>query len=927
MMNILKRISNQILKGAVVGLLMLSILAIGATAAQAVVDGYLEVDPEFAIPGGQVTVIVHLDPSASTTLYGIDAYLYYDSSVVEVASIDNTLDTQGQWFLNNVVDDPSNDRVSCSKGAMAAMGLYGLTISADYELYAVTFNVLPGAAMGPNTIYLGRPADGAFFTLLNEVNANVTGTATDGEFDVIGEITSLGDNDGYQGDLVTTTINGENFTGANAVEFSGSGVTGTISNVTASSCDVSILVAGNAASGARNVTIKQGSTVLAYGASKFTVQNDSVVLSPDNGIEGNTIAVSVAGTGTHFNSNLPDVVFSGSGVTVTDRQATSNTSMTFNAVIANGAAAGNRTVTITVSGVPGGGTETMTDTFTVVAAAAGTVTNVNPGSAYQGDALEDVVITGTGFTGAVSVSMGSGITASNVTVNSDTELTVDLEIDASTTAGNKSVSVSDGSTTIASGSNQFTVNASSITIDPVEGDAGETVSVTINGTGSHFTASTPTIDGGTDITVTNVSVTDDETLTADFELDSAASGAQTITVTTTGVPGGGDEELDVTFTINEASEEADPDIIVIDDFEGGHVTTYTTYGDGNNDPTFTRQGTEVHEGSNAAEILYNFNATSMGDWGGGVEAPLNEVIDFAHAQSVSLMVKGDGSTNSVRLDLIEDSATDGEIYSSPAIPLSGTDWTEVSFSVDEFTINEYSPSGNGTFDQIIEEYRLVYTTTGTSAANHYVDYIVASVDTVAPTSDAPVIDAVTPNEAAIATIITINGSNFGATQNDSQVIFDDAISTLIVDEAILWSDTLIQIAVPEGLESKAYALKVYKRDLTLGVDALSNAVAFTVIAMADIVKAYPNPFNPLVESTSIQVSVTSTTNVGIYIYDITARLVYKTVQTLNAGTTLIPWDGKLFTGEYCGDGVYLVRVVNEDSKTLLSKGKIIAIKR
>jgi flagellar hook assembly protein FlgD len=66
--------------------------------------------------------------------------------------------------------------------------------------------------------------------------------------------------------------------------------------------------------------------------------------------------------------------------------------------------------------------------------------------------------------------------------------------------------------------------------------------------------------------------------------------------------------------------------------------------------------------------------------------------------------------------------------------------------------------------------------------------------------------------------------------------------------------------------------------------------------------------------------------VGVYIYDVTGRLVYQTTQTLTTGTTNIEWDGKIFTGQTAGDGAYLIRIVNEGNKTLISKGKIIVIK-
>jgi flagellar hook assembly protein FlgD len=161
------------------------------------------------------------------------------------------------------------------------------------------------------------------------------------------------------------------------------------------------------------------------------------------------------------------------------------------------------------------------------------------------------------------------------------------------------------------------------------------------------------------------------------------------------------------------------------------------------------------------------------------------------------------------------------------------------------------------------------------------------------------------------------------------VIFDDGTTTTAVDadDCTSWSDTAITLAVPTGLESRTYGLKVYRRDSTLVTGAYSDPISFTVIATSVTLKAYPNPFNPYADTLKMQVSVTSDTRVGVYIYDIAARLIYKTETTLSTGTTNVEWDGKLFTGQYAGDGTYLIRVVDESSKALISKGKVMVVKQ
>ncbi|MFA4858886.1 MAG: Ig-like domain-containing protein, partial [Candidatus Margulisiibacteriota bacterium] len=201
-----------------------------------------------------------------------------------------------------------------------------------------------------------------------------------------------------------------------------------------------------------------------------------------------------------------------------------------------------------------------------------------------------------------------------------------------------------------------------------------------------------------------------------------------------------------------------------------------------------------------------------------------------------------------------------------------------------------------------------------------------SVETVTTT---PAISGISPDEAAIGTSITISGSDFGDSAGLSQVIFDDGAHTAAVDadDCTYWSDGTITLLVPTGLESKSYGVKVYRRDSTMVTGAYSNSYSFTVIAMSTTLKAYPNPFNPYADTLKMQVSVTADTRVGVYIYDIAARLVYKTEATLSTGTTNIEWDGKLFTGQLAGDGTYLIRIIDEGAKTLISKGKVIVVKQ
>jgi len=90
---------------------------------------------------------------------------------------------------------------------------------------------------------------------------------------------------------------------------------------------------------------------------------------------------------------------------------------------------------------------------------------------------------------------------------------------------------------------------------------------------------------------------------------------------------------------------------------------------------------------------------------------------------------------------------------------------------------------------------------------------------------------------------------------------------------------------------------------------------------------YPNPFDPQVEPTHIVIELEQATNVGIYVYDVTARQVWKRVVYLPAGYNEVIWDGYTYFSKIGDNGVYLLRVIDEDSREFIGKGKPLIIKR
>ena len=155
-------------------------------------------------------------------------------------------------------------------------------------------------------------------------------------------------------------------------------------------------------------------------------------VNPASGIQGQTLPVVI--TGTKFAG--PTTVSFGTGITVNSVTVDNLTQVITNISIAGGATSGAHNVSVTTIG----GTATLTGGFTVNLPAAPTITSVNPASGIQGQTLT-VVITGTKFAGPTIVSFGTGITVNNLTVNSLTQITANISIDANAAAGARSVSV------------------------------------------------------------------------------------------------------------------------------------------------------------------------------------------------------------------------------------------------------------------------------------------------------------------------------------------------------------------------------------------------------------------------------------------------------------------------------------------------------
>jgi len=263
-------------------------------------------------------------------------------------------------------------------------------------------------------------------------------------------------NAGMQGNSYTVTITGENTNfvqGTTQVSFENSGIT--VDSVTVQSSTVvnaSITIASTAPTGLGDVTVTTGSEIVVC-YDDFTVQQTvlgCVSVAPSFGYQGDTDKLlTITGQNTHFVQGTTQVSFSGTGITVISgtTQVSSSTEVSVRINIAETAAIGMRTVTVTT------GSEIIqcTNAFQVLEKQIACL-EVSPPNGMQDSQNLRVVITGqyTHFVqGTTQVSFENpGITITSTTVDSATQITVLIDIVGDALAGTGDVTVATGTEVI-----------------------------------------------------------------------------------------------------------------------------------------------------------------------------------------------------------------------------------------------------------------------------------------------------------------------------------------------------------------------------------------------------------------------------------------------------------------------------------------------
>ena len=498
------------------------------------------------------------------------------------------------------------------------------------------------------------------------------------------------------------------------------------------------------------------------------------------------VGVSVTIKGTSFGSSqgTSTVTFNG---TVGTPTTWANTSI--KVPVPAGATTGN--VVVTVNGVPSNGVS-----FTVLPTPS--ITSLTPSS---GPAGAVVTIAGTNF-GATQGS--STVVFDNTTATptawSNTSIQVPVPTGAAT--GNVVVTVSG----VASNGVSFTVlpTPSITSLTPTSAAVG--VSVTIKGTsfGSSQGTSTVTFNGtvGTPTTWANTSIK-----------VPVPAGATTgnVVVTVNGVPSNG-----VRFTVLPT-----PSITSLTPSSGpaGAVVTIA----GTNFGATQGSSTVVFDNTTATPTAWSNTSIQVPVPTGAATGNVVVTVSGVASNGVSFTVLPTPSITSltptsaaVGVSVTIKGTSFGSSQGTSTVTFNGTVGTPTTWA--NTSIKVPVPAGATTGNVVV---------TVNGVPSNGVSF------TVLPT---PSITSLTPSSGPAGAVVTIAGTNFGATQGSSTVVFDNTTAT-----PTAWSNTSIQVPVPTGAATGNVVVTVS------GV--ASNGVSFTVLPTPSITSLTPT-------SAAVGVSVT-----------------------------------------------------------------------
>ena len=699
----------------------------------------------------------------------------------------------------------------------------------------------------------------------------------------------------------------------------------------------------------------QTAPILSLNSNQATViPAATIAIDPSTVDEGwQDVVMTISGANTHFDGTTTVTFTPAGSATLPDPNIVGQV-ITLGGVDFADGFTGPVTVTVTTGG------EIVTTTFTVnavadpdVAVAPSSLTfNFTIGGAAP--AAQTVTVTDANSTGALNWTASESLAWLNITASGagdgDTlSVSVTTDQPADNYSGNITVTDAAGdSVTIPVTYNVTEAGNHNPTAPTLTAPANGAVGVS-NTPAFEWNPSTDA-DGDTvtyTLTVTGAGgATNYPSVTSPYTLATAlADGAYTWSVAANDGRGGSAASSTFGFTAGAITE------VVIDDFSGAEVNAGAdaTWGNGDDsyypfsendtaNPIMAQQSGSAPNGTHYLGIALPAVPAPESDKGyswRGYSATLSTPADISAFANIKFSLKGDGVSDALLKLQLTDGANhivavaDSDTTHLPNM-LTAT-WQEVSIPVSALVPTAASAPGAFDYTDVVS-YQFVFTGL-TASAGHptpaiAIDYLRADDSTTPPPPPSgPTITSISPSPASPGDTITIKGENLGT---GGKVEFDSDAGTFTTkgDSSTItaWSANEITMTLP--------TLSAGEQEVKVVTDA--NEESNTVILEVVSTKSgegpnynYPNPFNVVggEETTIVFPLPTGASNINVYIFDTTARQVYKGAWDSATAVGEITWNGRNYMGEVVGDGVYLYRVVNEADKSIIGKGKILVINR
>jgi hypothetical protein len=447
---------------------------------------------------GVVDITVSV-PDATSALSSSDQFTYTAASAPAVTSLGTSSGSTAGGTSVTITGSSFTGTTGVFFGSVAATSF---TVNSSTSITAIS----PSQAVGTVDV-----------TVLTPTGTSAVGSGDQFTYSAASapSVTSLSLTSGSTAGGIIVTINGSGFTGTTQVSFgtvaasfsvlSDTVITATVPAQAAGTIDVTVTTP----SGTSSTSSADHFTYTAASAPAVTA------ITPSSGSTTGGTLVTVLGSGftaattVSFGSVAADYF-----LVLSD-----------NALLVAAPAGTAGTVDITVTTPSGTSSTSSADHFTYSAASTPSVTSLNVTSGSTGGGTA-IIITGSGFTGATSVTFG-GVLAATVIVNSDTQITV---LTPSQVAGVVDVVVTTAAGSSATSSaDQYTYTAASApavtSVTPSSGPTGGGTVVIINGT--DFWGALQVMFGS--IAATTFWINPDGSITA---IAPAGTGTVDITVTT-----------------------------------------------------------------------------------------------------------------------------------------------------------------------------------------------------------------------------------------------------------------------------------------------------------------------------------------------------------------------------------------------------------